>query len=337
MRALIAGLGAVGQRHARNLRALRPDVELIAYRQRGRTGVITNSLEFEPDVDPAAALGVTTFTDLDVALGTKPDIAIICTPSNQHATMALKAAAAGCHLYVEKPLSHSLDGLARLDRIVESQRLVVAVGCQWRFHPCVERVRALVQNGSLGAVRRAEFTFSEYLPDWHPYEDYRESYAARDETGGGVVLSQIHDYDLAWWLFGAAGTVMATTTRNDELDVDAEHTVRAHFDAGGAQIFIRQTFAEQSLVRTIHLRGATAEATADLVAGTLELAPQVADGLILREYDRNEMFVACLQDFLACTDRGGVPRTPLHDGVAVLRLALAVRESARRGVPVSGS
>lgn len=340
MRALIAGLGAVGQRHARNLRAMRPDIELLAYRQRGRAGVISNTLDYNATADPAEALGMEVFTNLESALGTAPDVAVICTPTSQHASIALQAAAAGCHLYIEKPVSHSLDGLAQLDRIADTSHLVVAIGCQWRFHPCVERLRAILSEGVLGEIRRADINFSEFLPDWHPYEDYRESYAARSEMGGGVVLSQIHDYDLACWLFGPVGTVVATSTSGAPLDVDAEHTVQAQFDAGSARVFVRQTYAESARVRTIRVQGANADAVADLVAGTLSLTPAVAEGAALGEYDRNEMFRACLQDFIRCVESGGgntAPRTTLRDGSAVLRVALAVRESARRGIPIAAS
>jgi predicted dehydrogenase len=334
VRALIAGLGAAGQRHARNLRALRPDVELMAYRQRGRSGVISNALGLDAARDPAAAVAATVFGDLDVALAAKPDIVIVCTPTSQHVPIALRAAEAGCHIYLEKPVSHSLDGLGRLASVVARKHLIVGVGCQWRFHPCVERLRDAIAHGALGDLRKATITSSEFLPDWHPYEDYRESYAARSDLGGGVILTQIHDYDLAWWLFGAAGTVMASTIAGGELGIDVEHTARAQFDAGGAQIFVRQTFAERDRIRTIDVAGTKAEARADLVAGTVRFTPPVADGVSVGEYDRNEMFVACLRDFLSCVEHGGTPRTPLEDGAGVLRVALAARESARRGTPV---
>src|SRR5262245_61941901 len=82
MRALIVGLGAIGQRHARNLRALCPGIELVAWRRRRRPGVITDALELVPASDPERALGVVGYDDLEAALATRPDIAIVATPTS---------------------------------------------------------------------------------------------------------------------------------------------------------------------------------------------------------------------------------------------------------------
>jgi predicted dehydrogenase len=333
MRALIVGLGAVGQRHARNLRELRPGVELVAWRQRRRPGTITNALRYLPDADVEAELGITSFTDLDAALATRPDLAVICTPTSQHAATASRAAMAGCHLFIEKPVSHSLDGLARLHATVAERGLIAAVGSQWRFHPCVEHMRAQLWSAALGKVRRAEIDFSEYLPDWHPYEDYRESYAARAELGGGVVLTQIHDYDLASWLFGAARSVMATGGTHGSLEIDVEDTVQAQIDCAAASVVVRQTFAEPAKRRRIVVRADRGTITCDLVANTV--STDTGGGLELMDYDRNGMFRSVMEDFVHSVERRTAPRTGLADGIAVLKLALAVKESMRRHAPVS--
>jgi predicted dehydrogenase len=334
MRALIAGLGAVGQRHARNLRALRPDVELIAWRQRRRPGIITDAMELAPG-EIEQEIGIESFDDLDSALATRPEIAIICNPTSQHAQTALGVAAAGCHLFIEKPVSHSLDGLARLSGMAERQRLVVAMGCQWRFHPMVERMRTVLASASLGKVTKAEIDFSEYLPDWHPYEDYRASYAARAELGGGVVLTQIHDYDLAYWLFGPARSVLAGGTDERSLGLDVEESMRSQLDCEQAPVVVRQSFAEPGAKkRTITVHAAAGSVTCDLVAARLTSTVPGVEAVELKEFARNAMFRSVMEDFLRCIDSGGTPRIPLADGIAVLKLALAVKESARRRMPM---
>lgn len=332
MRALIAGLGAVGQRHARNLRALRPDVELIAWRARRRPGVISDALTLDARADVERDLGIESFDDLDAALATRPDVAFVCNPTSMHAQTARRAALAGCHLFIEKPVSHTLDGLAALRRIVEERGLVAAVGCQWRFHPCVENLRSLLWAAELGKVRRAEVDFSEYLPDWHPYEDYRESYAARVELGGGVVLTQIHDYDLATWLFGAAKSVMATGGNSGALEIDVEDHVQAQVDCAAAKVTVRQTFAEPARRRRIRVEAEAGGVTCDLVANSV--VRDDGGGMELMDYDRNDMFRAVLEDFLQCVERRAAPRTGLADGISVLTLALGVKQSIRSRVPV---
>jgi predicted dehydrogenase len=334
MRVLIAGLGAIGQRHARNLRVVRPDVDLLAYRRRRLRHVVTEALARDDGRDVESELGIRAFTDLGEALAAGPDAVFICNPTSQHMEVAQRAADHGAHLFVEKPVSHTTDGLEGLRRAVELRGLVALVGCQWRFHPCVIALRTLLQSGVLGGVRKAEIEYAEYLPDWHPYEDYRESYAARAALGGGVVLTQIHDYDLAWWLFGAPRTVHASGGHMSDLEIDVEDTVRATLRTSATTVLVSQTFASRDISRRIVVTAENATATVDLVAGRLDVRPPVAPGLTLAGFQRNELFMAELLHFFWCIEGSATPLIPLDEGIDVLRVALAVRASLASGQTV---
>jgi predicted dehydrogenase len=332
MRILIAGLGAIGQRHARNLRTLRgKSVELIAYRRRRLRHVVTESLTQDATRDVESELGVQAFDDLGDALAARPDAVFVCTPTSQHLEIAQRAANAGCHLFIEKPVSHSLDGVGQLVDTVAARRLVTLVGCQWRFHPCVRRLKELITSGKLGEIRGAEIDYAEYLPDWHPYEDYRSSYAARAELGGGVVLTQIHDYDLAFWLFGMPRSVRATGGHVTDLDVDVEDTVDATLQTGAGAIRVRQCFAARPPRRTVVVRAENADATLDLLEAHLAVQPPVAPSLSLPDYPRNQMFLDEAAHFLDCLEGDEIPAIPLSEGVLVLKVALGVKDAMQSG------
>jgi predicted dehydrogenase len=319
VRILIAGLGAIGQRHARNVRAICGDsVELLAYRRRRLRHVITETLQRDDAIDVEAALGIRSFDDLDAALAQRPDAVFVCTPTSQHLDIAQRAADAGCHLFIEKPVSHTLDGVEHLAGTVAAKGLVALVGCQWRFHPGVRKMRQLLQEESAGPPRFAHIIYREYLPDWHPYEDYRMSYAARAELGGGVVLTQIHDYDLAWWLLGAPNRVTASGGHMSDLEIDVEDTIDALLEGGACPVRVQQTFAARPPQRYISVGCEKASYESDL------LAP-------VEGFQRNDMFLAEVRHFIDCVEGKAIPATPLTDGLAVLRVALAVRESARLG------
>ena len=318
MRILIAGLGAIGQRHARNVRAvLGADVDLLAYRRRRLSHVITESLKRDDTRDVESVLGVRSFDDLDRALAERPDGVFVCGPSSHHLEVAQRAADAGCHLFIEKPVSHTLDGLPRLSATVADKRLVALVGCQWRFHPLVRQLREGLDAGSFGDVVHASIDYAEYLPDWHPYEDYRTSYAARAELGGGVVLTQIHDYDLAWWLFGAPTRVTASGGHLSDLEIDVEDTVDAVLEGGRVDVHIRQTFASRDRRRVISVETAGKTVYVDL--------------LDVPGYERNQMFLDEVRHFVACVRGEEQPAIPLSEGIGVLRVALAVKTSMRSG------
>lgn len=336
MRVLIAGLGAIGQRHARNLRALHGDrIELLAYRTRRLPFVVTETLQRDDSCTVEESLGLRVFHDLDAALDCRPTAVFVCTPSSQHVAIAQRAAEAGCHLYVEKPLSHTLDGLDALQQTVRAKRLVGLVGCQWRFHPCVRWLRDLIDTHALGRLVRVEIEYAEYLPEWHPYEDYRTSYAARADMGGGVVLTQIHDYDLAWWLCGAPQRVLATGGHLSPLEIDVEDTVDAVLEGGPVPVRIRQCFAARPPRRTVTVVGERHTATADLLTAQAWTDADRIAPLRLNGYQRNQMFIDIVAHFGECLAGRAAPAVPIDAGVAVLRVALAVKDAIRSGAAVA--
>lgn len=335
MRILVAGLGAIGQRHARNLRAIcGPELELLAFRRRGLTHVVTETLQRDDSRNVETELGFRVFHDLDEALAARPHAVFVCTPSSAHVNIARRAADAGCHLFIEKPVSHTLDGIEDLRTVVAARGLVALVAAQWRFHPCVRLLRDAVKTGAAGPIEAVEIDYAEYLPDWHPYEDYRTSYAARADLGGGVVLTQIHDYDLAWWLFGPPRTVTATGGHLSGLEIDVEDTVDACLRGGDAPVRVRQTFASKPPRRTITVRGARGSIVVDLLGATLTADPGVMASNSFEGYRRNEMFMDEARHFLACLDGTAAPAIPLDDGIEVLRVALAVKRAMRSRQPV---
>src|SRR5947209_9396660 len=125
------------------------ELELLAYRVRSESPVIGLDLSVR-DGDPVEELGIRAFGELDEALAERPDAVLVTNPSAQHLEVALAAARAGCHLFVEKPISHSEQGLDELGRELEERGLVCLVGYQLRFHPGFRRLAELVEEGAIG-------------------------------------------------------------------------------------------------------------------------------------------------------------------------------------------
>ena len=141
------GLGGIGQRHLRNLRSLPgADVEILAHDPRSNPPVLTDQLQVEPGATLAQKYNLRIFPTLEQALELKPDVAFVCNPTSLHIPAAIQAAQAGCHLFIEKPLSHNPKGVDELIRVVESRSLKAVVGYQMRFHPCLQRLHALIEE-----------------------------------------------------------------------------------------------------------------------------------------------------------------------------------------------
>lgn len=336
MKVLFAGLGGVGQRHLRNLRALRgDDVEVLAFRQRGLSRTLTNTLGVEADVDLEAKYRVRTFRELDAALAEKPSAVFITNPSSLHVPIALAAAKAGCHLFVEKPLSHDLEGLDELIAVAEEKKLATLVGYQLRFHPLIALLRERLP--AIGPVIAVKAEVGEWLPGWHPYEDYREMYAARRDLGGGVVLSQIHELDYLYSLFGVPKRIFALGGHLSSLEVDVEDvaSISLAYELAGRRVpaHLHADYIQRPPARTCVVIGDQGRIALDFHAlsfrqwdkGTLVLEKSFAG------FERNQLFLDEMQHFLDCMSGKAESVVTLRDGRESLRMALAAKESIATG------
>lgn len=339
MKFLIAGLGGIGQRHVRNLRMLLgPAAEILAYRVRGDSPTLTDSLGVEagPSVDEKYRLKV--MTDLDAALAEGPDAVLICNPSSLHMSIALKAAQAGAALFVEKPLSNNLDGVHELVDLVEAKQLVGLVGYQMRFHPGLRRAHALLEAGAIGRVVAVRIEVGEYLPGWHTYEDYRQMYASRADLGGGVILSQIHELDYVYWLFGMPRRVFALGGHLTRLEVDVEDTasilLECVVDDRVIPVHVHQDYIQRPPSRTCEVIGDAGKILIDLRQVTLtafDAEGNVTESLSNPAFERNQLFLDEMTHFLACLDGRETPRVSIRDGARSLAIALAAKESIETG------
>jgi predicted dehydrogenase len=339
MKFLMAGLGGIGQRHVRNLRTLLgPQAEILAYRVRRDSPTLTDSLGVELGADVDKKYGLRVVTDLDAALGEGPDAVLVCNPSSLHLSVALNAARAGAALFIEKPLSADLDGVGELIDLVESRQLVGLVGYQMRFHPSLVRAAALLEESAIGRVVAVRIEVGEYLPGWHTYEDYRQMYASRADLGGGVILSQIHELDYVYWLFGMPRRVFALGGHLTRLEVDVEDTasilLECSVDGRAIPVHVHQDYIQRPPSRTCEIVGDAGKILIDL--RQLTLTAYDGDGNVTESsenpsFERNQLFLDEMTHFLACLAGRESPRVSIRDGARSLAIALAAKKSIETG------
>lgn len=342
MKILMIGLGGIGQRHTRNLRTLLGDeLELIAYRTRRLNHVITPTMGADDKQNVEEVYNITSFDTLDAALAQNPDAAFVCNPSNLHIPIARACLLAGADIFIEKPLSDSLDGAEQLAALALSQKRVAMVGYQMRFHPCVMRLQQVVASGELGSLLAVRATLGEYLPNWHPYEDYRQMYAARADLGGGVVLTQIHELDFLYSIFGVASRVYAIGGHWSDLEVDVEDTASSLLEVPwhgrSLPIQLHTDYLQSPPNRQTEVIGEKARAVMDLHAQTLTiyrrniLQPEV---FRVENFERNTLFLDQTRHFIDCLRKRVKPVVDLHDAIQSMRMALAIKQSMAEHRPV---
>jgi predicted dehydrogenase len=335
MKFLIAGLGSIGRRHFRNLIAL-GETDIVLLRTRKAT------------LSDDELGGYPVETDLLEALSKhKPDAVIVANPTSMHLDIAIPAAEAGCHILLEKPVSNSLERLDVLQKTTEKRGSRILVGFQFRYHPTLNKARELIQANTLGKILTVHAHWGEYLPQWHPWEDYRQSYAARADLGGGVIVTLTHPLDYLRSLLGEVLSLWSFNGHISPLEVDVEDVAEIGLKfVNGAVGGVHVNYFQRPPVHRLEIVGTHGTLRWDNADGILHLhkmpasfgsfsdqppAPVIESFSPPEGFERNQLFVAQTRHFIEVV-RGEVePVCGLEDGVMALRLALAAYESQQWG------
>jgi len=320
MKILIAGFGSIGRRHFRNLRALGED-DFVFLRSRRST---------LPDDEIAAYPAERT---IDAALAHQPEAVIISNPTALHLDVAIPAAQAGCHIFLEKPISHSMARLDELKMAVARGGGRVFVGFQFRFHPGLQQIAAWLSSGQIGRPLSVRAHWGEYLPDWHPWEDYRQGYSARKDLGGGVILTLCHPLDYLRWLLGEVNGLWAFIGSESDLELQVEDNAEIGLRfASGALGTVHLDYSQRPPSHHLEIIGTQGTIRWDNADGAARLwrAGASAWEVVLPPdgFERNHLFFEKMRHFLAVARGEESPRCTLQDGIRALELALGAHESA---------
>ncbi|MDP3722495.1 MAG: Gfo/Idh/MocA family oxidoreductase [Candidatus Omnitrophota bacterium] len=324
-RVAVVGCGSIGQRHIRNLRRL-GITDLVALRS--RKGHVQ-------DMDPQH--GVREVDDWSALLETKPDAAIISNPTSLHLEVAERFLPHVRGLLIEKPLAHSLDGVQAFLERVRAHKVVTFVGYNLPFQAAIRAVQDLLQTDRFGRRLLFQCQAGQWLPDWHPAEDYRQAYYARKDLGGGVALTLSHEVQLALQLLGPARSVLGVFPPSDELplevDVIADLMIQ-HLSGGVSQIHL--DYLQRPAHRTGVVSCERGWIAYDLMEPKVvaqragEAAPHVA--WERAGYDANDAYLDELRTFLRYVSEGRIRHAfDAHGAAQSLAIVGAAFASARSG------
>lgn len=319
---LVCGAGSIGRRHIANLQSLGADV--VAWRWRAE---LADEL--------ASELSVPVETDLDAAIA-RVNAVVIGTEPSQHLLIAARAAEAGKALFIEKPLSHTGDGVREVFETVAASNLVVEIGCQLRAHPALRYLADRLKDGADGPVFTFRAAIGQRLDQWRPGTDYRDSYSAFAARGGGALFDLIHEIDLVHWMLGPIREIGAVLATVSDLGIDADDlavvTLRTASRAVG-QVELDMVSPAYRREFEVVCRNAVYRWRHDM--GTVTRATSEGEEEIYRtpdSLDRNALFLDHMTHFLRRLDDASLPALcSLDDGIAVLEAALAARRSAEAG------
>lgn len=325
-RALVAGLGSIGQRHLRLLRAALPGVDIRVLRHSGCDGAIEH------------ADGC--FSRLEDAQGFAPELAVIASPAPFHVDTAHALAEGGAHLLVEKPVSDGTAGVAELIAMCADRGLVCQVGYNLRFLDTLQAFRAELAAGRIGAVQAVRCEIGQYLPDWRPGADYRTTVSAQRALGGGVILELSHELDMLRWVFGEVEWISAWTGQQGALEIDVEDCAMIQMGfTGGPVAQLGMDFLRRDTTRTCTAIGETGSLRWDAGTGRVDhFDPGLGAWAKVTQVipDRDASYRSQIAALLAAVaGRQGNIAAQGADGLAVMQLVEAVRRSdAQQGLHV---
>jgi predicted dehydrogenase len=196
-------------------------------------------------------------------------------------------------------------------------------------------MKKIIESGVLGRVLSARCQFGQYLPDWHPWEDYRKTYSARRELGGGILFDS-HEFDYMSWFMGDIKEIFCMAGKLSDLEIDTEDTAEVILRFSSGTIGeIHLDYTQRRYQRNYEFFGEQGTLKWDCNDREVRLYKakegmwEVFEGP--RNYDLNDMYRAEMRHFLDCVQNGKQTITDIHSGVKILQAILAAKESARDG------
>lgn len=310
MRFLVIGVGSIGKRHIKNLLSLGQEV-----------------YAFDGNIDK-----VNEVTKIGASRHTYTnnyDAYIICTPPDSHIEHSFTAWEHKSHIFIEKPISNNLNRVGELISKAKTEERIIQVGYQLRFHPGLRLVKKLIDEDRIGKLLSIQAEFGQYLPDWHPGEDYRNLYTAHEDQGGGIILDASHEIDYTRWLADSEIRSVAcfTSHRNELLDMSTDDSASILLKcANNLVITICLDFNNRTYTRNCELIGEKGTIIWDYNLATVMLFDGTEHNLMSDR--KTDMYLEEMKSLISCIERKDKPVVDGETGKRVLEIALAAKQSA---------
>lgn len=319
MKILVVGYGSIGKRHVNNLIKIK-NLDILICTKNKEAEILSKQ-------------GIKIFKSISESLKEKPEIGIICNETSLHIKTAIRLAKNNCHLFIEKPISNSLKGLETISKLTKKKKLITMIGCDMRFDKCIKEIKKIIEHDELGNILSVQSDNGSYLPDWHPWEDYRISYASKNNLGGGVVLTLIHELDYLYWFFGMVKEVSSMTGKFSNLEISVEDLAaillkfKKNFVAE-----IHLDYFQQPPSRKCKIIGSKGiilwNSNTNEVKKYSNLKKKWVTKLKNKNYKRNDQFIDELKYFLKCVTKNKKTINSIDDAINTLKISLAIKKSS---------
>lgn len=311
----VIGAGSIGRRHIDNLRLLHAKTQIYWL---GATGQLPPALRLN-DIQYPASLEELTALPLDYA--------VVASPASSHQQHLSDLLAHNIPVLVEKPLAATLAQGLQLQKLCQaSPQIPVAVAYCLRFLPALQLLKTQLAEQLIGTVLHVNCHVAQYLPDWRPGKDYRQSVSGQAALGGGVLLELSHELDYLYYLFGPLKLLHSKLQQSGLLDIDVEDQADLLLSAPEAgTICLHLDFLQKTVQRRCVISGTEGRLEWDLVQNTIVLYQAKQQKLIFSDenYPKKQMYLQMLQQFELMVQNPQQPPAflaSIDDAVSTLRV-----------------
>jgi predicted dehydrogenase len=215
MKVTVIGNGSIGRRHLKGITALQEELKVSEVR------AFDTNPERRSQVKEEIPSAIN-YESLEEAInGT--DVVFMCAPTSLHIPIYEQISKLGdFHIFYEKPLSHTIEGCEKMVFDQKQKGKEVAVGYMLHHHPVLLTAKEIIESGKLGRILTVRAEAGFFLPQWHPWEDYREFYMSWKTGGGGALLDISHEINYLQWIFGDIEEVQGMMGTISDLEITSD-------------------------------------------------------------------------------------------------------------------
>lgn len=314
IRAAVIGLGNIAKRHRSNLKKMFPEVNIIAMSASGRlpSELICNS--------DSIASNIQSIIDYNV------DMAIVASPASFHSMHAIPLIEAGIPVLIEKPVSTSLEDAKAIVRAKNKYQVNAGVGYCLKYLSSALFVKKFIESGRAGKTLNANIEIGQYLPDWRPNTDYKQSVSAVQSLGGGALFELSHEIDYAQWLFGKLSIEHAVIRNTGELDIEVEDVADILATSqSGCVVSLHLDFLQRQASRKCKIIFSRGALVWDLIKNQVLWSDSAGESVLYTDesWDRNKMYINMLCDFYNKNKTDSF--SSIESSLATLKLILDIK------------
>ncbi len=315
MNILLIGSGSIGKRHATNLLEQIADAKFY---------ILKHQRQSDPFAESISAEIIHSWNDVPSNI----DLAILANPSACHANHIEKIIENRIPAYLEKPLVTTRADLNRIRSVLSNDdyQQPTMMGCNLRYLPSIQKIKASLERGDIGQCCRALFEVGQYLPLWREGQDYRASYSANPDLGGGVIFDLSHELDLTRFILGDLEVMSSQTGHLSHLEIKSEDTAVIHLARPqGPFVSVHLDYVSRVTTRNIKLVGDQGTLIWDLPKQKLILE-KPNETIVLaenaEEFNVKHTYKTAMNELLQCIRDGTQTSQSIHEGMRTTELLL---------------